>query len=69
VSVAEGRGIARFCDGGIVRLGAVHCMLVGAAVKEIDDNDDDDDRHQQACTAGRSNEIQMWYNPASSPAH
>jgi len=67
VSVAKGRGILRRWDGGIVRLGAVHCMLVGAAVKEVDD--DDVDWHQQACTVGKSNEIQMCYNPVSSPAY
>jgi len=55
------------CDG-IVRLGAVHCKLEGAAVKEVDDHDDDFDWHQQACTVGMSNEIQMWYNLVSSPA-
>jgi len=31
-------------------------MLARAAVKEIDD---DDDRNQPACTAGKSNDIQM----------
>lgn len=68
MSVAKGRGIIRRCAGGIVKLGAVVCMLAGAGVKETDD-DDDDDRHQQACNAGKSNEIQMCYNPASSPAY
>ena len=40
-------------------------------MKEIDDDDDDDDddRHQQACTAGKSNGIQTCYNSASSPPY
>ena len=67
--MATGRGIIWRCDGRIVRLGAAQCVLVGAAVKEIDDDDDDFDWHQQACTVRKSNEIQMYYNPVSSLAY